>query len=134
MKSLKLIIVLVFSIVCGNNFVNAQQNNSDGNKNSPAVSVQNGNTSARSVNKTKNGKNKKAKTKKNNLRKVNTDETLNLRSKSEREARALTAEKTRKSGKGNIPPERAKKERAARIAAIIEANKTKKKTPSKRKN
>jgi len=129
MKSIKLIIILVFSIVCGNNFANAQQNNSDGNKNTPAVSVENGNTAARSVNKTK-----KTKTKKNTLRKVNTKETINLRSKSERDARALTAEKTKKSGKGNIPPERAKKERAARIAAIIEANKTKKKTPSKRNN
>ncbi|WP_299441859.1 hypothetical protein [uncultured Aquimarina sp.] len=121
MKSFKLIVILVFSLLCGNNFVSAQQHNSDGNEKSTATST--------SVNNSK-----KVKTKKSKTSTIKTDETIKLHSKSERDARALTAQKTKKSGKGNIPPEKAKKEREARIAAIIEANKTKKKTPSKRNN
>lgn len=122
MKSVKLIIILVFSLLCGNNFVNAQQHDSDGNENTTTKSVS---TSSKSKAKVKAKKNHSI---------VNTAETAKLHSKSEKEARALTAQKTKSSGKGNIPPEQAKKERAARIAAIIEANKTKKKTPSKRNN
>ncbi|AXT53678.1 hypothetical protein D1818_23675 [Aquimarina sp. BL5] len=123
MKSFKLILFLFFSLVLGSQVVTAQQTNT----NAPEQYLPNS-VKSKSIARTK------VQTKGKNTNIVNTSETAKLYSKKEKEARALTARKSKESGKGNITAEQAAKKRDARIAAIIEANKTKKKTPSKRGN
>lgn len=129
MKSFKLIVILVCFLLCGSNFMNAQQLDAS-NSEQPVPNQVKSKTTTKAKAKAR----VRAKAQNRPVKAVNKNETKKLQSKSQKAARALTAKKTKDSGKGNIPPEKAKKERAARIAAIIETNKTKKKTLSKRKN
>jgi len=66
--------------------------------------------------------------------KKGTTKSAGLYSESEVEARALTARKTKNSAKGNISLEEAKRQRAARIQAIINKNKKRKTSQSKNKH
>ncbi|MFD2564867.1 hypothetical protein [Aquimarina rubra] len=122
MKTFKLIMLSLFFLGLGNHKTIAQQTD----RSKPEQYLPN------SV-KPKSAAKSKVQTKGKNIDLVNTSETAKLYSKEEKEARALTARKSKESGKGNITPEQARRQREARIAAIIEANKTKKKTTSKRK-
>ncbi|MDH7444043.1 hypothetical protein [Aquimarina sp. 2201CG14-23] len=126
MKSFKLIMFFVLSLTFATYTGTAQQLNSSNSEMPISNQVK-----SKSATKSKTKTIKRAKTRA--VTGVNTSETAKLHSKSEIEARALTAQKTRNSGKANIPKEVAVRQREARIQAAIEANKTKKKTTSKRK-
>ncbi|WP_378176070.1 hypothetical protein [Aquimarina sp. SS2-1] len=123
MKLVKSIILSFFFLVLGNQMSVAQQ--TDTNK--PEQYLPN------AVN-VKSSARMDGKTKRKSTPVVNTSETSKLYSIKEKESRALTAKKSKELGKGNITPQEAKRQREARVAAIIEANKTKKKTTSKGNN
>ncbi len=129
--SAKCTFYLLFSFVIGICSINAQQlkSNSNGNSTSEKVMLY----TEENV-KTKKKLDQKDTKKPTIKTSSNTSITANLNSKAEIEARAITARKTKNSSKRNISPDEAKKQRAARIQAIIESNKKKKFTQSKRKN
>jgi len=124
MKSLKVMLLLCSFFLVGNHYVNAQQK---------------GEYDREEFRKAKILKQKQPKaTSKSNKRSMaavkEKAETGKLFSKEEVAARAKTAQKTKASGKGAASPEKAKQERAARIAAKLATHKRKSKTPVKRNN
>ncbi|GAA0733767.1 hypothetical protein GCM10009430_48210 [Aquimarina litoralis] len=122
MKSFKLIIVFVFSIFLGNHIGYSQNKNADDSEEYIPKGVA-----------TRTKKNAGfSKGKMNKANRANGSDRDAIFSDKEKNARALTAQKSRKSGKVKLTKEQAKKRIEERVRAIKEENKRKKKTPSKR--
>ncbi|WP_299902658.1 hypothetical protein [uncultured Aquimarina sp.] len=122
MKSFKLIIVFVFSIVLGNHIGYSQNKNAKNAEEYIPKEVVSRTKSSPGFSKQKMSKTNRA----NGL------ERDAIFSDKEKNARALTAQKSKKSGKAKLTKEQARKRREERVRAIKEENKRKKKTPSKR--
>ncbi|KAA1243352.1 hypothetical protein [Aquimarina sp. RZ0] len=124
MKSFKFVIFSVFLFISGNYIGTAQYVDTSNSEILPSKSVR-ASMPSKKKNKTK---------ARPALGTINTAETAKLQSKSEIKARAITAQNTKNSSKRNITALEAKRQRAARIEKVLETNKTKKKTLSKKNN
>ncbi|MBW1298681.1 hypothetical protein [Aquimarina litoralis] len=117
MKLFRLSVILMFSVIFGNNFCVAQKSNT----NQPEQYLPHKVASSANQNRSFS---KKAVNSKKNKRVAETGDVF---SDKEKNARALTAKKSRQSGKGSLTKEQIKRRREARVAEIKEKNKKKKK-------
>ncbi|MBQ4805386.1 hypothetical protein J8L88_21170 [Aquimarina sp. MMG015] len=113
MKTFKIIILLFFSFVLGNQNSVAQK--SDKSKSEQFIPDQVDSKSIKRANRT-----------------VNSSDKTSLYSEREKTARALTAKKSKNSGKPSLTSEEAKRRIESRVAEIKQENKTKRKKPLKR--
>lgn len=124
MKSFKLVIILIFSFVFGNQISYSQSKNAKGSEQYIPTEVAS-KTSKRAGYSKKNSKVAKA------SKGVEADQ---LFSDKQKKNRALTAQKSKQSGKIKLTKEQNEKRIEERVRAIKESNKKKKKTISKRNN
>lgn len=124
MKSFKLIVVIVLSFVLGNQISYSQSKNT---KNSEQYMP----TEAVSQKSNRNGYSKKNRKTNKVIKGAETDQ---LFSDKEKKARALTAQKSKQSGKRKLTKEQNERRIEERVRAIKENNKKKKKVLTKRNN